>query len=413
MKKFSLILLSFLLLFSIAPMAAAQSQSFWDVSKNHWAYDAIHEMAKKGIITGYPDGSFRPNDPVTRAEFAKIMIAASGIPMNSSHNLSQTFEDVPRNHWAFRYIEYAKPYLTGYQSGSTYTYKPNENAVREDIAVALVRLMSYDSTKTPDLNLLEQFKDRDEISTNLRPFIALAISTNLISGYSDRTFRPQAQITRAEAASLLYRTLIDRETKIVFPPDPKKPVPNDPKTHIITDDFSDSRLKNWNQDRATGNWRVYHDRLTVKPGKRDPEHLLLPLKWDEDAKVTNYEMEVTIYADDTDDLGGLFFNGKNNEADLIWLSKNSLNITHLKNRNKSSTTEIASINYKLQYENTLRVVVIDQGVYIYLNGEYVYGNSDYKPTGRTLGLYLNKDALGDHDLDDATWFDNFSLKYVK
>lgn len=413
MKKFSLILLSLLLLFGIMPMASAKSQSFWDVQKNHWAYDAIYEMADRGIISGYPDGSFRPNDPVTRAEFAKIMIAASGISMSSNQSLPQTFEDVPRNHWAFRYIEYAKPYLTGYQSGSTYTYKPNQNAVREDIAVSLVRLMSYDSTKTPDLNLLEQFKDRDEISTNLRPFIAIAINTNLISGYSDRTFRPQAQITRAEAASLLYRTLIERETKIVFPADPKKPAPNDPKTYIISDDFSDSKLKNWNTDRSKGNWRVYRDRLTVKPGKKDPEHLMLPLKWDEDAKVTNYEMEVTLYADGTDGLGGLFFNGKNNEADVIWISKDSLNISHLKNRNKSSMDSIASVSYNLQYENTLRVVVIDNGVYVFLNGEYVYGDANYKPTSRSLGLYLNKDALEDDDFDDATWFDNFSFKYVK
>jgi hypothetical protein len=200
MKRVFTFFLTLLLVITVVPFAQA-APSFSDVPRSHWAYQEITVMAAKGIINGYEDGKFRPNNQITRAEFAKIMIAAAGINVNK-RSITQTFRDVPKDHWAFYYVEYAKPYLTGYKSGSVYTYKPDQNAVREDIAVALVRLLGYDRNHKPDLSVVDRFNDDDRISPALRPYIAIAIQTDLIKGYNN-SFRPQDAITRAEAASLL------------------------------------------------------------------------------------------------------------------------------------------------------------------------------------------------------------------
>lgn len=410
-KKISILLLAVLMFVSIMPAAMAKTLTFWDVKDNHWASEAINEMARRGIISGYSDGSFRPNDPVTRAEFAKIMIAAAGVKMENNNNLKQTFQDVGRNHWAFTYVEHAKPYLTGYQSGSTFSYKPNENAVREDIAVALVRLLKYDTSKTADFNILNNFRDRDEISTNLREFIATAVATKLISGYDDRTFRPQAQLTRAEAASLIYRTKFDDETKVVFPPDKVTP-PTNPKSYTITDDFSDSKLKKWDLDGAFANWKVYSKRVTASSKDSDLDHYLLPIKWEENKNVKQYELEVSVQPDGTDGLGGLFFNGDNNGADLVYVDHDSIHIRHMKSATKSATDEITSIDYDLKSENKLKIIVIDKALYLFINDQNIYSNPNYSPTGLKMGLYLNENASDDLE-DQATWFDNFSFKYVK
>lgn len=412
-KKISILMLLAVLMFvSIMPAAMARTQTFWDVSDNHWAAEAINEMAKRGIISGYSDGSFRPNDPVTRAEFAKIMIAAAGVKLTDPKHLSQTFQDVGRNHWAFTYVEHAKPYLTGYKSGNNYTYKPNDNAVREDIAVALVRLLRYDSTKKADLNVLNSFKDRDDISTNLRSFIAIAVSTKLISGYDDRTFRPQAQLTRAEAASLIYRTKFDDEIKIVFPPDITPPT--DSKTYTITDNFSDRKLPNWNFKNETGHWVTRDGRITAVTDDDDDDldHLLLPIKWDKYKDAKYYELEISVQPDGTNGLGGLFFNGNDGEADIVYVTKDSVEIRRMTDAYTTATKLIKSEDYELKSENRLRIIVVDKALYVLLNDEIKYRNENYAHAGLELGLYINEDASSNIE-KKATWLDDFSFKYVK
>jgi S-layer homology domain len=410
-----LVLLAVMMFVSIMPAAmATHTQTFRDVSEDHWAAEAINEMARRGIISGYGDGTFRPNDPVTRAEFAKIMIAAAGVKLTNPNNLKQSFEDVGRNHWAFTYVEHAKPYLTGYKSGNTYTYKPNDNAVREDIAVALVRLLKYDSTKKADLNVLNSFKDRDDISTNLRSFIAIAVSTKLIQGYDDRTFRPQAQLTRAEAASLIYRTKFDDETKVVFPPDTTTPTPTpDPKTYTITDNFSDRKLSKWDIKNADGKWLAHEGSITAYSDDDDLDHLLLPVKWDKFHNAKYYEFEVSIQPDGTDGLGGLFFNGNDGEADLIYVTKDSVEIRRMTDATTSATKLIHSEDYELQSDNKLKIIVVDgKALYVFINDDNIYSNENYSPKGLDLGLYINEDASGNIS-KKATWLDDFSFKYVK
>jgi hypothetical protein len=178
-------------------------QTFTDVEESHWAFTYIAQLSKDNVIGGYPDGKFYPDNTITRAEFAKIMIGASGITPKMS--TSSSFSDVLTTDWFFPYVESAKEYLTGYNvSGQTF-YLPSTNAIREDIAVALVKLKGYD-VSIADISLLKtMFSDYQSISSVAQPYVAVAIERGLISGYDDGTFRAQNSITRAEASAMLWR----------------------------------------------------------------------------------------------------------------------------------------------------------------------------------------------------------------
>ena len=179
------------------------SQKFSDVPKSHWAYDYIMEMVNRGVLSGYPNGRFYPNNSITRAEFSKIMCVSAGLDVNSVKNTS--YVDVKSSDWFAPFIEAGKYYLSGYISNGERWYKPNANALREDIAVALVKLKGYDVSIYDESILYTMFKDKDSISSGARKYVAVAVENGLISGYEDDTFRGQNTVTRAEAATLLWR----------------------------------------------------------------------------------------------------------------------------------------------------------------------------------------------------------------
>ncbi|CAM5788741.1 MULTISPECIES: S-layer homology domain-containing protein [Brevibacillus] len=408
MKRVLTFLMAVMLFVTVVPFVSA-STTFSDVPRSHWAYKEIQAMASKGIIKGYEDGKFRPNNKVTRAEFAKIMIAAAGVDIHKQ-KVSQTFQDVPRNHWAFYYVEYAKPYLTGYKSGNKYTYKPDQYAVREDIAVALVRLLGYDRTHKADLSVLKRFNDDDRISAALRPYVAISIQTDLMKG-SNNYFRPQDAITRAEAASLLYRALLDREddeTKVVFP-SPDKPTPELPTS--VSDNFSSEELKNWDTDNAVGTWGVINKQATATTTDRKLEHFFLPLIWNEKANTDHFEMSVDVNANGTNGLGGLYFNAKDGKAHVVFLNKDRVTLATVDDVNDDDFDTIASGSYKLKGTNKLKIVVKDDAVSIYMNNQYLFGQEKLKLSNTQLGLYLQKDATKDAPRK-LTSLDNFTFKVL-
>ena len=216
MKKVISALLSLALLLAAIPSALAveygqelnpnpveYEQTFEDVPKNHWAFQYIAEMVRRGAVSGYPDGLFRPEKTVTRSEFAKIMLGAAGVKATAAKTSS--FVDVPLKDWASPFVETAKTYMTGYLTDKGMYFKPTDGALREDIAVAVVKLKGYD-TRLADLSVLNtMFKDVESISASLQPYVAIAVENGLLSGYPDGTFRGQGTIARSEAAAVLWR----------------------------------------------------------------------------------------------------------------------------------------------------------------------------------------------------------------
>ena len=200
-------------------------QRFWDVPKDHWAFNYIAELVNKGVLAGYEDGSFKPDSTVTRAEWAKIMVLAAGLPANDNNVY---FTDMG-NHWANAYVNTAKDYLAAYTDG---TFKPDQAAVREDVTVGMVKLKGYDVSNV-DYSYLSQFTDVNSISNSLKAYVAVAVEKDLISGFDDGTFRGQNTLTRAEAATLLWRAFqYGNDNKVVDTPD--TPVTTPPATTVTT-----------------------------------------------------------------------------------------------------------------------------------------------------------------------------------
>lgn len=176
---------------------------FKDVNKKYWAFEYIMEMNARGVLSGYPNGYFYPNNTITRAEFSKIMCLAGGISVNPVEYTS--YEDVSASKWYAPYVEAGKYYLSGYVSDGLKYYLPDNNALREDIAVALVKLKGYDTSLYDESILKAMFTDWQSISEGARKYVSVAVENGLISGYEDNTFRGQNTVTRAEAATLLWR----------------------------------------------------------------------------------------------------------------------------------------------------------------------------------------------------------------
>lgn len=179
------------------------SQKFYDVDKNYWAFNYIAEMSERGAINGYPDGNYYPENYVTRAEFAKIMCIAAGLSIDDYD--STNYCDVHYYDWYTPYVSIGQYYLNGYVIDGELYYCPDQYALREDIAVALVKLKGYSITGADESILKTMFTDWQSISADARGYVAAAVENGLISGYEDRTFRGQDSINRAEAATLLWR----------------------------------------------------------------------------------------------------------------------------------------------------------------------------------------------------------------
>ena len=180
------------------------SQKFSDVPKTHWAFDYIAEMTERGVLNGYPDGKFYPENNITRAEFAKIMTVASGMIIDMS-DTDTIYTDVFDDDWFAPYVKCAQDYLNGFGTMTGFYFRPNQLAVREDIVVAIVKLKGYSAYSVDTSMLSTMFTDSDSISLSAERYVAIAIERGIISGYEDGTFRGQSSISRAEAAAILWR----------------------------------------------------------------------------------------------------------------------------------------------------------------------------------------------------------------
>ena len=135
------------------------SNTFSDVPKGYWAANYIGYMQQFGIITGYSDGSFRPDAPVTRAEFAAIASRFEKLTEGS-----KSFTDVPDTYWAARYINFAatRGWVTGYSDG---TFKPENTITRAEVAAATCRLLERSADQSyirGHLKELRTFADMTE-----------------------------------------------------------------------------------------------------------------------------------------------------------------------------------------------------------------------------------------------------------
>ena len=188
---------------------------FIDVPENYWAKDQIEYFANQGIVDGYTDGRFKPEAGVTREEFCKLLVSTFKQPLETPD--TPTFVDVAENRWSYPYVEVCRDFLTGYANpfGGLPSFHPTEYATREDIAVALVRMMGFTDKDASNPNYAAyNFRDGGNISPNILAYVSIACERGLISGYPDGTFGPTKGITRAETVVLLNRATKQAVTNI-------------------------------------------------------------------------------------------------------------------------------------------------------------------------------------------------------
>ena len=227
-KKLVVLGLSMIAIFSlISSIVLAASVLYTDLPVTHWAYQPISEMTEKKVLSGYPDGTFAPENSITRAEFAKILVLALSLSNGSSNN-STVFQDVPATHWAYQYVKTASEYLTGYKNGDILYYLPNDKAIREDMAIAVVNAAGLQDANY-SLSTLDQFSDKIQISENLKKYVAIAVENGLMRGNANGTFNPKGHLTRAEVSQLMVNTLQTLEKIAIIDIEPSPKVePNKP-----------------------------------------------------------------------------------------------------------------------------------------------------------------------------------------
>lgn len=181
------------------------SSPFSDVSSSHWAYKNIEQCRTANWMSGYDDGTFRPDENITRAEVAKVFVTLAGLKLTSAES---SFSDVAASAWYAPYVEAGKtlfPIREELQGAGKFA--PEVPITREDMIYVMVNALNFDRYLTsPNYALLFKFNDGEDVSSDIQAYMAVALQYGLISGYEDNTLKPSNLLTRAEFAALLCRS---------------------------------------------------------------------------------------------------------------------------------------------------------------------------------------------------------------
>lgn len=179
-------MLFYLLLFTV---------NSFSYGEGHWAQTEMEYLVSKEIISGYPDGSLKPDNPITRAEFIRIVNRVIG--SYGTANLS--FHDVKETDWF--YEDVAKAIKAGYVEGyGDNTFKPNNPISREEVAKIIITAFGLEGEEPRQIN---SFTDDREISNWAREYVTTLRNKGYITGYPDGSFKPKNPITRAEAMKII------------------------------------------------------------------------------------------------------------------------------------------------------------------------------------------------------------------
>lgn len=188
----------------IAPAPAQAQTQFSDVSSQYWAADFIQELNQRNVIRGFPDGSFRPNEPVTRAQFAAMIRQA--FPQSPTRPTAN-FADVAANYWAMAAIQDA--YRTGFLSGYPgNVFQPEQNIPRAQVLVSLSNGLGYIANNNIS-DTLQVYNDAGAIPNWASSSIAAATENSIVVNYPTvETLNPNRSATRAEVAAFIYQALV-------------------------------------------------------------------------------------------------------------------------------------------------------------------------------------------------------------
>ncbi len=182
------------------PVAPKWENPFGDVKKSDWFYNAVAEVASKGIVTGISDTAYEPNGTLTRAMFVTMLHRYAGEPVV---NFAMPYTDIGEN-WYTEAVRWASS--TGVVKGfDNNSFRPDDSITREQAAAMLQRYAEFAKESNPlwnETNILS-YDDFDTISEWAIPAIQWAVGAGVMKGRTDSTINPSENITRAEIAQML------------------------------------------------------------------------------------------------------------------------------------------------------------------------------------------------------------------
>ena len=206
-------LISSLSLISIlmTPIYAHANPNLNDIY-GHWAKKEINQFISSGYVNGYEDGTFRPDNSITRAEFVKLVNKYFGF--NNKENIK--FSDINANDWYYNDVCIASKagYINGYEDK---TFKPNKTITREEVSKILVSIKNQQDVNYDKLN---KYPDKNKVSNWAKPYVEGAIEQGYLKGNDLGFLNPTNNITRAESVTILSRVAKAK-------PDIKKEVKNE------------------------------------------------------------------------------------------------------------------------------------------------------------------------------------------
>lgn len=243
----------FAFVFSIAGAtlaAPAEGAAYTDIA-NHWAKDDIQFVSGQGIISGFGDGTFKPDRNVTRAEFASMINRTFKL----TAVLPNVYSDVKSSDWFTQDIGKARAagYFSGYGDG---TIRPKQSVSRQEAASMIARILGLSSGG--QMASIDSYKDKSSIGSWSKDACAAVVSRGYMSGYPDNTFRPTSYIKRGEAA-VIMRAVYGLKPVAVTPVTPITPVTS-PDTYDSAGTYGPST----GEETVSGNLTLAADGITLR-----------------------------------------------------------------------------------------------------------------------------------------------------
>lgn len=182
--------------------------TFADVPPTYWAYPFIEALAKRDIVRGFADRTFRPDQPVNRAEFAALIESTFDNAPQQRNPLD--FNDVPQGFWGIPAINraYSSGFMEGYPGN---VFRPGQQIPRVQAIASLTRGLGLNPPA--DVNAtVQRFQDANQIPNWATDKVAAATASRLVVNHPDlNALEPNRPTTRAEAAALIYQALAQRQ----------------------------------------------------------------------------------------------------------------------------------------------------------------------------------------------------------
>lgn len=211
----------------------SKALAFTDI-QNQLAKECISQLAERNIVRGYANQTFRPQLTINRAEFAVLLLNA--FPYSQSKQSAIEFKDVPKTHWAYKAIgdAYEKGFFTGYPDG---TFRPSQPIPKVQAIAILGNHLNFSISQNPETILKKHFDDEAQIPNYARNAVAAATNGRIVVNHPKvRQLQPNKSLTRGEIAAIICQSLnLARTVPIEYIAGGKEPFTIPPEMGGITD----------------------------------------------------------------------------------------------------------------------------------------------------------------------------------